>query len=100
MNVLRRHWKLFLATIAIWWLVSVPISFELAGYSANSERNDSFAYLLGLTLLRFFPFAALIPTLYVLSGRYRLSFGTLGLHILGTAIYGAIACVVVVPPQK
>lgn len=90
MNVLRRHWRLFLATLAIWWLVSVPVTFELAGYS---ERDDSFAYFLGLTLLRFFPFAALIPTLYGMSGRYRLSFATLGLHILGAAIYGALACV-------
>ena len=90
MNVLRRHWKLFLATLATWWLVSVPIALELSGYA---ERDDSFAYLLGLTLMRFLPFAALIPTLYGLSGRYRLSFGTFGLHILGAVIYGALACV-------
>ena len=35
----------------------------------------------------------MIPTLYSLSGRYRLSFGTLGLHVLGAAIYGALTCV-------
>ena len=39
MNVLRRHWKLLLATLAVWWLVSVPVTLELYGYSANSERT-------------------------------------------------------------